>query len=83
MNFKLSAKRPNIARVSSKGQTTIPAEFRKLAGIGPRDSVEFVFEAGRIVMTKVQPIDHAWNAGQSAMMSEWNNEDEDIYNDLA
>jgi AbrB family looped-hinge helix DNA binding protein len=76
-----SAKKPT-ARVSSKGQTTIPAEFRRKAGIAAHDSVEFAFEAGRIVITKVQLIDHVWNAGQSAMMTEWNNPDEDIYNDL-
>jgi bifunctional DNA-binding transcriptional regulator/antitoxin component of YhaV-PrlF toxin-antitoxin module len=73
----------NVSRVSSKGQTTIPIEFRRKAGIGPADSVEFVFEAGRIVMTKVQPIDFVWNAGQSALMTEWNNDDENVYNDLA
>jgi AbrB family looped-hinge helix DNA binding protein len=73
----------HVSRVSSKGQTTIPAEFRRKAGIGPKDSVEFVFESGRIVMTKVQPIDAVWNAGQSALMTEWNNDDENVYNDLA
>jgi AbrB family looped-hinge helix DNA binding protein len=78
----LSAKKPR-ALVSSKGQTTIPAEFRRKAGIGPHDSVEFAFEAGRIVLTKVQPIDQVWNEGQSALMIEWNNEDENVYNDLA
>jgi AbrB family looped-hinge helix DNA binding protein len=78
-----SAKKPITARVSSKGQTTIPAEFRRKAGIGPNDSVEFVYESGRIVMTKAQPVDHIWNAGQSAMMTEWNNADEDVYNGLA
>ena len=77
------AKKPVTARVSSKGQTTIPAEFRRKAGIGPHDSVAFAFENGQIVMTKVQPIDHAWNTGQSAMMGEWANEEENVYNDLA
>ena len=79
----ISARSPKIARVSSKGQTTIPAEFRRKTGIGPNDSVEFVLEGERIVMTKVQPIDRIWNAGQSAMMTEWNKEEENVYNDLA
>ena len=77
------AKKPRAARVSSKGQTTIPAEFRRKLGIGPNDSVEFVLEDERIVMTKARPVDHVWNAGQSAMMTEWSNTDEDVYNDLA
>jgi AbrB family looped-hinge helix DNA binding protein len=78
-----TAKPPHISRVSRRGQATIPAEFRRKAGIGPSDSVEFAFEAGRIVMTKVQPVDQIWNAGQSALMTEWINEDENVYNDLA
>lgn len=71
------------ARVTSKGQTTIPAEFRHKAGIAGGDSVEFTYDEGRIVLTKVQPVDHAWNAGQSAIMTEWDNEEEDVYNGLA
>jgi bifunctional DNA-binding transcriptional regulator/antitoxin component of YhaV-PrlF toxin-antitoxin module len=74
-----------IAHVSSKGQTTIPADFRRKAVIGPNESVEFAYEDGRIVMTKVQPVDHARNAGQSAMMTERTkeDEDEDVYDLLA
>ena len=71
------------ARVTSKGQTTIPAELRRKANIQPGDSVEFAYDHGRIVLTKVQGVDHAWNAGQSALMTECDNADEDVYNGLA
>ncbi len=78
-----SEKAPKFSRVTARGQITIPAELRRVTGIGPSDSVEFVLEGRRIVMTKVQPIARIWNAGQSAMMTEWNNDDENAYNDLA
>ena len=74
--------RSQTARVTGKGQTTIPVEFRRKAGIHAGDSVEFTYDEGRIVLKKVQPVDVVWNAGQSALMTEWNNPEEDVYNDL-
>ncbi len=71
----------HISSVTSKGQTTIPADMRRETGIMPGSNVHFVLENGRIILEKVQPVDERWNAGQSAMMSEWNSADEDAYND--
>jgi AbrB family looped-hinge helix DNA binding protein len=71
----------HISSVTSKGQATIPADIRREVGIGPGDKVLFSLEGGRIVIEKSQAIDDLWNAGQSAMLSEWNNPDEDVYND--
>ena len=67
--------------VSSKGQTTIPAEIRREVGIEPGDQVVFSIADGRVVIEKVQPIDDVWNAGQSAMLNEWNDPEQDVYND--
>jgi AbrB family looped-hinge helix DNA binding protein len=67
--------------VSSKGQATIPAEIRHQVGIEPGDQVVFSISGGRVVLEKVQPIDEAWNAGQSAMLSDWNDPEQDVYND--
>jgi AbrB family looped-hinge helix DNA binding protein len=36
------------AKVTSKGQITIPAEVRRELGVGPGDRVAFVCENGRI-----------------------------------
>jgi AbrB family looped-hinge helix DNA binding protein len=69
--------------MSSKGQITIPAEFRRKAGVGPNDLIEIAFDDGSILITKLQRIDHVWNAGQSAMLTEWNDEDQNVYNGLA
>lgn len=67
--------------VSSKGQATIPAEIRHEVGIEPGDQVVFSIEGGRVMLAKVQPIDEVWNAGQSAMLSEWSDPEQDVYND--
>ena len=40
------------ARITSKGQITLPKEVRTRLGIGPGDEVEFVEENGRYVLTK-------------------------------
>jgi antitoxin PrlF len=48
------------ARVSSKGQITLPREVRKRLGIGPGDEVEFLEENGRYFLkkkVKVSPFD--------------------------
>jgi AbrB family looped-hinge helix DNA binding protein len=71
----------HVSSVTSKGQATIPADIRREAGIEAGDKVVFSFEDGRIVIEKSQVIDDVWNAGQSAMLGEWNNPDEDVYND--
>lgn len=42
-----------IAKITSKGQTTIPAEIRAALGVGPGDRVEYVTEPdGRITLRK-------------------------------
>lgn len=40
------------AKITSKGQITLPKEVRKHLGIGPGDEVEFLEENGRYVLTK-------------------------------
>jgi antitoxin PrlF len=42
-----------IGKITSKGQTTVPAEVRAALGIGPGDSVEYVFgDDGQITLRK-------------------------------
>ncbi len=72
-----------IARFSARGRITIPADLRRTTGIAPGDAVEFAFENGCIIMTKIQPIDQLWNVGQSAMMTEWASQDENCYNQIS
>lgn len=39
-------------RITSKGQVTIPQEIRDKAGLLPGTEVEFVFEDGRLCVSK-------------------------------
>lgn len=39
-------------RITSKGQVTIPAEMRKLAGLQPNMDVEFDFRDGELVLRR-------------------------------
>jgi antitoxin PrlF len=76
-----SKQRTHLSSVTSKGQATIPADIRRRAGISTGDFVHFKLENGSIIVEKAQSIDASWNNGQSAMLSEWDNTDEDVYND--
>jgi AbrB family looped-hinge helix DNA binding protein len=39
-------------RITSKGQVTIPAEIRLLAGLQPNTDVEFVFRDGEVLLRR-------------------------------
>lgn len=45
-----------IAKVSSKGQVTIPAGIRKKFGLGANDRVDFIIEAERIILVPVKTL---------------------------
>ena len=38
----------HVSTLTSKGQITVPIGVRRLLGIGPRDKVAFVVEAGQV-----------------------------------
>lgn len=75
----------HLSAVTARGQATIPADIRRKAGIAPGDKLLFSIRNGRITVELALPasdtIDKRWNAGQSAMLAEWNHPDEDVYND--
>lgn len=39
-------------RITSKGQVTIPADIRRLAGLQPDTEVEFLFRDGEVVLRR-------------------------------
>lgn len=41
-----------VGRITAKAQTTVPLAVRRALGIGPGDSIEWVIEDGRAVLTK-------------------------------
>ena len=46
---------PKTAKVTSKGQITIPLEVRRGLGLETGDRVEFLVEDGRTMMCKERP----------------------------
>lgn len=43
-----------LAKVTSKGQITIPVEIRKKLGIHTEDTVDFVLEGDRVLLVPVK-----------------------------
>ena len=45
-----------LAKVTSKGQVTIPNEIRKKLGIRTEDKVDFILDGERVVMVPVKTL---------------------------
>jgi antitoxin PrlF len=48
--MKEDSTRERVSSLSPKGQVTIPAEIRKLLGVGPKDKVAFRVENGQVLI---------------------------------
>jgi AbrB family looped-hinge helix DNA binding protein len=70
-----------LSALTSEGQATIPADLRRSVGLRPGDLVEFELDGDRIVLRKVPPLDHAWNTDQSRVMSEWDSEEDAVFDE--
>ncbi|GAA5335258.1 MULTISPECIES: AbrB/MazE/SpoVT family DNA-binding domain-containing protein [Thermus] len=73
-----------IARISSKGQATIPKTLRQALGLKPGDLLLMELEAdGSLRLRKLSPSDLAYLRSLEATLSEWASpEDEEAYRDL-
>jgi AbrB family looped-hinge helix DNA binding protein len=71
-------------RLSSKGQTTIPATIRKALALNEGDDLLFELQEGRVVLRKLEPLDIEYlKSVESSFASEWNSpEDEEAFRDL-
>ncbi len=66
----------DTARVSAKGQVTIPLRVRRAAHVGEGDVLMFtVGPEGAILATRLQP--HAELDALSATFSEWDSDEDD------
>jgi AbrB family looped-hinge helix DNA binding protein len=73
----------DIARVSSKGQMTIPKRIREVAQLAEGDVVAFAVEADRIILRKITSRRDEYLAGVEESLSEWTSaEDEHAWRDL-
>lgn len=73
-----------IGKITSKGQTTIPASLRKALNLSAGDEVIFESNDDIITIRKAQPLDIAYyKALQVSFSSEWESpEDDEAFNEL-
>ena len=73
-----------LAKISSKGQVTVPAEIRKALHAEAGDTLAWEIEAdGRIVVRRIAPLDVDYLTALGGTLSEWNSkEDDESYGDL-
>lgn len=73
-----------VAKVTVKGQTTIPADIRAALHVGPGDLIAWDIEPdGSARVRRVQPLDLDYLKAVEGTLSEWNSAaDEEAYRDL-
>lgn len=73
-----------LAKISSKGQVTIPADVRKKLHLVTGDTIVWETDVdGRIWVRRMEPLDLGYLAAVSGTLSEWNSaEDDEAYRDL-
>ena len=73
----------HFARITSKSQTTVPAEVRKALKVGPGDTLAYRIGPDGVVVTRVEPMDMAYLRSLERGLSEWETaEDAAAYDDL-
>ena len=72
-----------VARISARGQTTIPKSIREAAGLYVGDTLAFETHGDQVVVRKVPGEQDDPARGLPATMSEWMSpEDEEAWRDL-
>lgn len=73
-----------VAKITAKGQTTIPREIRDALEVRPGDLIAWeIRDSGRVEVRRVQPADVEYLRAVQETLSEWNSpEDGDAYRGL-
>ena len=73
-----------VARITAKGQTTIPQDVRAALHVAPGDLIAWEVSAdGTATVRRVLPLDLEYLRAMEGTLSEWNSSaDEDAYRDL-
>ncbi|MBF0166791.1 MAG: AbrB/MazE/SpoVT family DNA-binding domain-containing protein [Alphaproteobacteria bacterium] len=73
----------DLARITSKGQMTIPKRIREAARLKSGDLVSLDVQNDRILMRKVKQMDEAYLRSVQSTLGEWGSpEDEEAWRDL-
>jgi len=73
-----------LAKISSKGQVTVPAKIRKTLHLKTGDTIAWEIQNdGKISVRRVEPVDVDYLRALNGTLSEWNSaEDDEAYRDL-
>ena len=72
-----------FAKITARGQTTIPKSIREAADLHAGDVITFEIEGNHLVVRKVMPGRDDYLQGLSEILSEWASpEDEEAWRDL-
>ena len=72
-----------LAKITARGQTTIPKRIRKAANLDEGDVIAFAIEGDHLLVHKVTPGQDDYLQGLSEVLSEWiSPEDEEAWRDL-
>ena len=73
-----------IAKITAKGQTTIPHDVRAALHVAPGDSIAWEVDAeGVATVRRVRPVDLEYLKAIEGTLSEWSDTaDEEAYRDL-
>ena len=75
---------PQYAKMSSKGQVTVPADIRRALNVSQGDTLVWETTShGQVIVKRVEPLDLDYLAAMSGTLSEWNSaEDDEAFRDL-
>ncbi len=74
---------PQFAKLTSKGQATIPKEVREQLGLEPGDMLSYEVQGGAVMVRKVEHFNAAWHQAVAGTLAEWNSpEDDEAFGDL-
>lgn len=73
-----------VAKITAKGQTTIPQDVRAALHVGPGDLIAWEVDAGgTATVRRVQPMDIEYLRAVEGTLSEWaGSADEEAYREL-
>ncbi len=73
-----------IAKITSKGQTTIPQAIREALAVGPGDLIEWeITGEGRAEVRRIAPVDEVYLRALNGTLGEWETtRDDEAYRDL-
>ncbi len=79
-----NASMPQVSKISSKGQVTVPAEVRRALGVKAGDVLIWNVESkDEVVVRRARPVDVDYLAAVTGTLSEWDStEDDEAFRDL-